>query len=72
MRRGRLDAAAQRYAHLVGGRPDGADERPYGIGAKFGHPDRPVIVFEGDGAMQMNGLAELITKVQEFLPHSSE
>ncbi|NUP75312.1 MAG: thiamine pyrophosphate-requiring protein [Sinomonas sp.] len=34
---------------------------PYAIGAKFGHPDRPVIAFEGDGAMQMNGLAELIT-----------
>ena len=34
---------------------------PYGIGAKFGCPDRPVIVFAGDGAMQMNGLAELIT-----------
>jgi len=34
---------------------------PYGIGAKFGHPDRPVVVFAGDGAMQMNGLAELIT-----------
>jgi pyruvate dehydrogenase (quinone) len=34
---------------------------PYGIGAKFGNPGRPVIVFEGDGAMQMNGLAELIT-----------
>jgi pyruvate dehydrogenase (quinone) len=34
---------------------------PYGIGAKFGHPERPVIVFAGDGAMQMNGLAELIT-----------
>jgi pyruvate dehydrogenase (quinone) len=34
---------------------------PYGIGAKFGHPDRPVFVFAGDGAMQMNGLAELIT-----------
>jgi pyruvate dehydrogenase (quinone) len=34
---------------------------PYGIGAKFGNPDRPVIVFAGDGAMQMNGLAELIT-----------
>ena len=31
------------------------------IGAKFAHPDRPVIVFAGDGAMQMNGLAELIT-----------
>ena len=34
---------------------------PYGIGAKFGHPERPVIVFAGDGAMQMNGMAELIT-----------
>ncbi|MGN5239295.1 thiamine pyrophosphate-requiring protein [Rhodococcus sp. HNM0563] len=34
---------------------------PYGIGAKFAHPSRPVIVFAGDGAMQMNGLAELIT-----------
>jgi hypothetical protein len=34
---------------------------PYGIGAKFGNPERPVIVFAGDGAMQMNGLAELIT-----------
>jgi pyruvate dehydrogenase (quinone) len=34
---------------------------PYGIGAKFGHPERPIIVFAGDGAMQMNGLAELIT-----------
>jgi len=34
---------------------------PYGIGAKFGCPDRPVIVFAGDGAMQMNGMAELIT-----------
>ena len=34
---------------------------PYGIGAKFGCPNRPVIVFAGDGAMQMNGLAELIT-----------
>jgi pyruvate dehydrogenase (quinone) len=34
---------------------------PYGIGAKFAHPGRPVVVFEGDGAMQMNGLAELIT-----------
>jgi pyruvate dehydrogenase (quinone) len=34
---------------------------PYGIGAKFAHPRRPVIVFAGDGAMQMNGLAELIT-----------
>jgi pyruvate dehydrogenase (quinone) len=41
---------------------------PYGIGAKFGHPDRPVIVFEGDGAMQMNGLAELIT-IKHYWQH---
>lgn len=34
---------------------------PYGIGAKFAHPDRPAIVFAGDGAMQMNGMAELVT-----------
>jgi pyruvate dehydrogenase (quinone) len=34
---------------------------PYAIGAKFAHPDRPAIAFVGDGAMQMNGLAELIT-----------
>ena len=34
---------------------------PYAIGAKFGNPGRPVIAFAGDGAMQMNGLAELIT-----------
>ncbi len=34
---------------------------PYAIGAKFGNPGRPVIAFSGDGAMQMNGMAELIT-----------
>jgi pyruvate dehydrogenase (quinone) len=34
---------------------------PYAIGAKFAHPDRPAIAFAGDGAMQMNGLAELVT-----------
>src|SRR5690606_31885244 len=34
---------------------------PYAIGAKFGHPDQPVIAFVGDGAMQMNNLAELLT-----------
>jgi pyruvate dehydrogenase (quinone) len=34
---------------------------PYAIGAKFAHPDRPAIALEGDGAMQMNGLAELLT-----------
>jgi pyruvate dehydrogenase (quinone) len=34
---------------------------PYAIGAKWAHPDRPTIALVGDGAMQMNGLAELIT-----------
>ena len=34
---------------------------PYVIGAKWAHPDRPAIAFVGDGAMQMNGINELIT-----------
>jgi pyruvate dehydrogenase (quinone) len=34
---------------------------PYVIGAKWAHPDRPGIALVGDGAMQMNGMAELIT-----------
>jgi pyruvate dehydrogenase (quinone) len=34
---------------------------PYAIGAKFAHPDRPSIALVGDGAMQMNNMAELIT-----------
>jgi len=34
---------------------------PYAIGAKFAHSDRPVVALVGDGAMQMNNMAELIT-----------
>ncbi|HEX2309022.1 MAG TPA: thiamine pyrophosphate-requiring protein [Jatrophihabitantaceae bacterium] len=34
---------------------------PYVIGAKWAHPDRPAIALVGDGAMQMNGMSELIT-----------
>ena len=34
---------------------------PYAIAAKFAYPDRPVVACAGDGAMQMNGLNELIT-----------
>jgi len=34
---------------------------PYAVAAKFCHPDRVVIAIAGDGAMQMNGLNELIT-----------
>jgi pyruvate dehydrogenase (quinone) len=38
---------------------------PYAIAAKFAHPGRPVIALVGDGAMQMNNMAELIT-VQKY------
>jgi pyruvate dehydrogenase (quinone) len=34
---------------------------PYAIAAKFAYPDRVVIACVGDGAMQMNGINELIT-----------
>jgi pyruvate dehydrogenase (quinone) len=34
---------------------------PYAIAAKFAYPDRPVIALVGDGAMQMNGMGELVT-----------
>jgi pyruvate dehydrogenase (quinone) len=33
---------------------------PYALGAKFAHPERPVIACLGDGAMQMLGNAALI------------
>ena len=34
---------------------------PYAIAAKFAYPARAVFALAGDGAMQMNGLSELIT-----------
>jgi len=34
---------------------------PYAIAAKFCHPNRVAVALVGDGAMQMNGMAELIT-----------
>jgi len=34
---------------------------PYAVAAKLATPDKPVIALVGDGAMQLNGLAELIT-----------
>jgi pyruvate dehydrogenase (quinone) len=34
---------------------------PYAVAAKMCYPDRPVFALAGDGAMQMNGLNELIT-----------
>jgi pyruvate dehydrogenase (quinone) len=39
---------------------------PYAIAAKFCHPNRPAVALVGDGAMQMNGMAELITAAKYF------
>lgn len=38
---------------------------PYAIAAKFAHPTKPVVALVGDGAMQMNNMAELIT-IQKY------
>lgn len=38
---------------------------PYAIAAKFAVPEKPVVALVGDGAMQMNNMAELIT-VQKY------
>ncbi|MFG3200897.1 thiamine pyrophosphate-requiring protein [Streptomyces sp. NPDC048192] len=43
---------------------------PYAIAARFAYPDRPVIAFVGDGAFQMNGMAEMIT-VKRYLDRLS-
>ncbi|WP_405107496.1 thiamine pyrophosphate-binding protein [Micromonospora sp. NBC_01405] len=39
---------------------------PYAVAAKLARPDRPVIALAGDGAMQLNGLAELITVARHW------
>jgi pyruvate dehydrogenase (quinone) len=39
---------------------------PYAIAAKLAHPERPAIALVGDGAMQMNGLGELVTIQQRW------
>ncbi|MBV8769721.1 MAG: thiamine pyrophosphate-requiring protein [Hyphomicrobiales bacterium] len=54
MRRGMM-------ASLSGGLASMGAAVPYAIAAKFAHPGRPVIALVGDGAMQMNNMAELIT-----------
>ncbi|PPQ33424.1 thiamine pyrophosphate-requiring protein [Rhodopila globiformis] len=48
-------------ASLSGGLASMGAAVPYAIAAKFAHPDRPVVSLVGDGAMQMNNMAELIT-----------
>lgn len=54
MRRGMMGS-------LSGGLASMGAAAPYAIAAKFAHPDRPVVALVGDGAMQMNNMAELIT-----------
>ncbi|MBB3428558.1 MULTISPECIES: thiamine pyrophosphate-requiring protein [Rhizobium] len=54
MRRGMM-------ASLSGGLASMGAAVPYAIAAKVAHPDRPVVALVGDGAMQMNNMAELIT-----------
>ncbi|WP_347558637.1 thiamine pyrophosphate-requiring protein [Robbsia sp. KACC 23696] len=39
---------------------------PYAIAAKFAHSSRPVVALVGDGAMQMNNMAELITVAKYY------
>jgi pyruvate dehydrogenase (quinone) len=48
-------------AHLSSTLASMGSALPYGLAAKLAHPDRPLVALAGDGAMQMNGLAELIT-----------
>jgi pyruvate dehydrogenase (quinone) len=49
---------------LSGGLATMGSAVPYAIAAKFAYPDRVVIAMAGDGAMQMNGMSELITVVK--------
>jgi pyruvate dehydrogenase (quinone) len=48
-------------AHLSSTLASMGSALPYGLAAKLAEPYRPLIALAGDGAMQMNGLAELIT-----------
>ena len=48
-------------ASLSGGLATMGGAVPYAIAAKFAFPDRVAIAMTGDGAMQMNGMAELLT-----------
>ena len=54
MRRGMMGS-------LSGGLATMGSAVPYAIAAKFAYPERTVIACTGDGAMQMNGINELLT-----------
>ncbi len=48
-------------AHLSSTLASMGSALPYGLAAKEAAPERPLVALAGDGAMQMNGIAELIT-----------
>ena len=52
-------------ATLSGGLASMGAAVPYAVAAKFAYPARPVVALVGDGAMQMNNMAELIT-IQKY------
>jgi pyruvate dehydrogenase (quinone) len=54
MRRGMMGSLSGGLASLGAG-------TPYAVAAKFAFPERTVIAFMGDGAMQMNGINVMIT-----------
>lgn len=58
-------------ASLSGGLASMGAAVPYAIAAKLAYPDRPVIALVGDGAMQMNNMAELITVAKYWRQWSS-
>lgn len=58
LRRGMMASLSGKLATMGSG-------MPYAIAAKTAYPERPVIAMVGDGAMQMNGNAALIT-VKEY------
>lgn len=48
-------------AHVSGTLASMGCSVPYGLAAKLAEPGRPVVVLSGDGAMQMTGIAALVT-----------
>lgn len=54
LRRGMMGSLSGTLLSMGGG-------LPYAVAAKFVHPDRPCVALVGDGAMQMNGINELVT-----------
>ena len=53
-------------ASLSGGLATMCPGVPYALAAKYCYPDRPVIAFVGDGAMQMLGMNGVITAARDY------